>query len=251
MDDPRFERAVDTLRRLEDATATADRTAFGAVYRCADAPTLATLNFVRVDSIVGDLPGTATAARAAAQEHGLKTIVVDVNAGPMTNPAFETDDGEWTRVVRWIYAWEGEPAAPKHDVQPISLDDFIGARRAFIDASPDYAAAESDEEEAAARVFARATDAQYWGATVEGELVSVGELYFIDDVAQLESLSTLPAWEGHGFATAVTQARVNEARRRGASLVFAQIQVRNDASVAVHERVGFVRAGPRQTFVLE
>lgn len=80
--------------------------------------------------------------------------------------------------------------------------------------------------------------------------MSVGELYFIDDVAQLESLSTLPAREAQGFGTAVTQARVNEAHAYRTSLVFAQIELPSEASVKVHERVGFTRVGLRNTFVL-
>jgi hypothetical protein len=62
----------------------------------------------------------------------------------------------------------------------------------------------------------------------------------------LESLSTLPRWEGKGFGTAVTAARVSETVAGGAKLVFAQIEAGEVASSKLHECVGFTRVGARQ-----
>lgn len=233
-------------------TATVQPTEFGGVYTCAVAPRLAPLNFVRVDVINGDLADVVAAARGAAKDYSLRTIVVDAWAGPMTNATFEGDDsrGEWYRRVRGIYVWEGERAKPKHATELLSLDEFIAARRAFLEASPDHDVAEAPDEEAAVRVFANAVTTQHWGARVEGELVSVGELYRVDDIAQLESLSTLPTWGRRGFGAAVTQARVNAAHAAAAVLVFAQIEADNEASIALHERVGFTHVGLRNAFVL-
>jgi len=61
----------------------------------------------------------------------------------------------------------------------------------------------------------------------------------------------LPSWEGKGFGTAVTAARADKAVAQGAELVFAQIEADNERSVKTHERIGLIRVGSRQVFVLE
>jgi RimJ/RimL family protein N-acetyltransferase len=242
------------LHRFEDSVASVDPCEFRGVYRCSQAPTLRPLNFVRVDDAALGLDATVAGARATARQHGLAAIVVDVSFGLNTNARFEGTDGsgrEWLRVPRGMYVIDGKPHTPAHQVQQISLDEFIAARRAFFAATSHYDAAQIKEEEEAARVVAGAMRTQQWGAQGGGVLVSVGEIYFIGDTAQLESLSTLPRWEGKGFGTAVTAARVNEAVAGGAELVFAQIEAGNGRSVKVHERVGFIRVGSRQVFVLD
>lgn len=252
MPDPSLQIAIDVLRELEDRAGPVVSTEFGGVYTSAVAPHVESLNFVRVDYINGPIGKIVAAAREAARKYSLRTIVVDVSAGHMTSLSFEGADarGCWERLVRGIYAWDAEPAEPSHKVEQISLDDYLAAQQTFLDASPDYIPAEADGDGAAVRAFADAVTTQWWGARSNGELVCVGELYFVDDCAQLESLSTLPAWEGQGFGTAVTQARVNAAHSEGASVVFAQIEAGNDASVAVHNRVGFRHLGTRNTFIL-
>lgn len=242
------------LHRFEDSVASVDRCDFGGVYRCSQAPTLRPLNFVRVDDAKLGLDATVTGARAAAKQHGLTAIVVDVSFGLNANAKFEDADGsgkEWVRVPRGIYVLDGNPPTPAHQVQRISLDEFIAARRAFFAATSHYDAAQIKEEEEATRVAAGAMPTQQWGAQGGGELVSVGEIYFIEATAQLESVSTLPSWEGKGLGTAVTAARANEAVAQRAELVFAQIEAGNERSVKVHERVGFIRVGSRQVFVLD
>jgi RimJ/RimL family protein N-acetyltransferase len=208
---------------------------------------------VRVDEAALGLDATVAGARAGAKQYGLTAIVVDVSFGLNTNATFEGADGsgeEWVRVPRGIYVISGKPPTPAHHVQQITLGEFIRARRAFFAATSHYDAAQIKEEEAT-RVVAGAMPTQQWGARRCGELVSVGEIYFIDGTAQLESLSTLPSWEGKGIGTAVTAARADEAVAHGVELVFAQIEAGNERSANLHERVGFIRVGSRQVFVLE
>jgi hypothetical protein len=109
MADPRFDRAVTALQGFEDAVATVDRRDFGGVYRCSQALTLRPLNFVRVDDTSLGLGGTVTEAQAAAKQHGLKALVVDVSFGLNTNAEFEEagDSGEeWVRLPRGIYVFD-------------------------------------------------------------------------------------------------------------------------------------------------
>jgi hypothetical protein len=54
----RLSLAIETLRRLEDAVATVEEHSFGGVFRCSAAPTLASLNFVRVDRATADISAT-------------------------------------------------------------------------------------------------------------------------------------------------------------------------------------------------
>src|SRR5258708_27430006 len=108
-----------------------------------------------------------------------------------------------------------------------------------------YDATQAQEEEQATRLFATKVETQQWGVYAYGELASVGEVYFVHDAAQLESLSTLPQWERKGLGTAVTAARVHEALSRGAKVVFAQIEARTAPSIRLHERAGVDWIGAR------
>jgi RimJ/RimL family protein N-acetyltransferase len=250
MVDERFRLAIATLRRLEEAVATVERRPFGGVFRCPVAPTLAPLNFVRVDHVDAEVVETVEEARAAAEAEAVTTIVLDAPSASI-NIAFEgeTLEGEWFRVPRGIYVCETAPLV-EQTVRRVTLDDFVDARRAFLDVSGRYDGTQAKEEEEAARLIATKVDTQQWGSYADGELASVGEIYFIHDAAQLESLSTLPRWEGKGLGTAVTAGRVDEALGRGVELVFAQIEADNKRSIRLHERVGFERVGARTTFTL-
>src|SRR5438876_7258403 len=126
------------LQRFEDSVENVDCRDFGGVYRCSQAPTLRPLNFVRVNDAALGLDATVAEARAAAKQHGLTTIVVDVSFGLNTNAKFEGADGsagEWVRVPRGIYVFAGKPPTPAHQVQQITLDEFVAARRAFFAAT--------------------------------------------------------------------------------------------------------------------
>lgn len=71
----------------------------------------------------------------------------------------------------------------------------------------------------AARAYAPVDD-EVWAVFEGAEPVSWAELYLEDEVAQVESVVTVPAYRRRGFASAVVSACVEEARRRGAQLVF-------------------------------
>jgi RimJ/RimL family protein N-acetyltransferase len=249
--DERLSLAIAALRTLEEAVATVEEHAFGGVFRCSVAPTLASLNFVRIDRVGADAAATVSEARAAAKEQGLTRIVLDAPSGN-NNIAFESEapEGEWFRMPHRVFVFETTPSLPEPRVERVTVEDFVVARRAFLNASEKFDAAQAKEEEEAARLFATKVKTQHWGAYAGGELASVGEIYFIDAVAQLESLSTLPRWERKGLGTAVTTARVNAAHACGATMVFAQIEAGNAGSVRLHERLGFQSVGARTTFGL-
>lgn len=109
-------------------------------------------------------------------------------------------------------------------------------------------APQADDEEAAARLLAEKVETQQWGAFADGELASVGEIYFIAGVAQLDSLSALPQCEGKELGSAVTAARARATLARDVGMVFAQIRYDNERSIRLHEKLGFVRVGARMTF---
>src|SRR5688500_6533022 len=78
MADQGFVHAIAALQHFEDTVASVDRHNFGGVYRCSLAPTLAPLNFVRVDDCRLGLDTTVKEVRAAADRYGLTAIVLDV-----------------------------------------------------------------------------------------------------------------------------------------------------------------------------
>jgi len=250
MTEPNFALAHAALRRLEDEILSVTRLPFGGVYQCPQAPSLEPFNFVRVDEVGEDLGQTVGAARRAAHDHRVTTIVLD-DPSLNANLAFEraAPDGQWVRIPRWIYVCKDAPP-PATIARRITIEEFTDGHSVFFEQSDDFSTTNASEEEAAVRLVAANFDTQHWGVFSNGRLVCVGETYFIGDVAQLESLSTLPMSERNGFATDITAARARYAFRRDPKIVFAQIGADNERSINLHERLGFTRTRPRTTFRL-
>jgi ribosomal protein S18 acetylase RimI-like enzyme len=81
-----------------------------------------------------------------------------------------------------------------------------------------------------------------FAVAVDGEVVSYTDLYLRDGLAQIEDVGTLPEYRGHGYASAVVLAAVEEARRSGAGLVFLFADA-EDWPKQLYRRLGFDQLG--------
>jgi ribosomal protein S18 acetylase RimI-like enzyme len=72
-------------------------------------------------------------------------------------------------------------------------------------------------------------------------VVAVGSHQPVGDVTEVVGVATLPTHGRRGLATAVTAALVDDARRRGAEVVF--LSAGGEDAARMYSRVGFVRVG--------
>jgi GNAT superfamily N-acetyltransferase len=74
------------------------------------------------------------------------------------------------------------------------------------------------------------------------QTVAVGAACFCGDWCGLHAMRTLPAWRRRGFAQAIMAALAHEARQRGYTQVFLQVEQANTAAQALYARLGFTTA---------
>jgi predicted GNAT family acetyltransferase len=115
--------------------------------------------------------------------------------------------------------------------------------REFPDAESDEVIAQLVDVK---RATAAAVPTRWFAAFVDGEPVSVGELYVSGDIAQIEDLATLTAYRNRGLASAVVLRAVEEAR--GAELVFL-IADDDDWPKELYGRLGFDPIGRTYSFL--
>jgi GNAT superfamily N-acetyltransferase len=102
--------------------------------------------------------------------------------------------------------------------------DIASAKRFYVTAHleghPDAEAADAQMLADFRDVLVEHADVRFFGASVDGEVVSGCELYRLGDVAQVEDVYTLADHRGRGLARAAVLAAVRAARGAGADLVF-------------------------------
>jgi ribosomal protein S18 acetylase RimI-like enzyme len=90
------------------------------------------------------------------------------------------------------------------------------------------------------------TNTRYFGALVDGRVVSSCELRTEDDTAQIETVETLEAFRGRGFSRAVVSAAFEAAR--ACSFVFLVADA-NDWPQQFYRRLGFDEVGIESRFL--
>jgi GNAT superfamily N-acetyltransferase len=88
----------------------------------------------------------------------------------------------------------------------------------------------------------RAVDIRYFSARADGRLVSECSLYSHGGMAQVESVQTLEAYRGRGFASATITKAVQEAEAAGHDLVFL-LADDQDWPKALYAKLGFETVG--------
>jgi ribosomal protein S18 acetylase RimI-like enzyme len=95
--------------------------------------------------------------------------------------------------------------------------------------------------------LARGVGARFFTQRIDGEPAGACELYVRDDVAQIEDVSTLPAFRGRGVARNVVLRAAREARAAGATFVFLFADA-DDWPRHLYTRLGFDAIGESRLF---
>lgn len=73
----------------------------------------------------------------------------------------------------------------------------------------------------------------------DGALLGWAGLMVVAEDAQILTVGVIPTARRRGIGQALLDALLDEARRRGASAVFLEVRVENDAALALYRRNGF------------
>ena len=200
-------------------------TTFGTAFLNPEYPLRYDSNYLRADAPLDGVDADELAADAdrvlGELGAGHRKITVDGDAQGRRLAAAFLELG-WAAELLVIMAQTREPEyRPRVAVRET---DFDGARHAIAEVFGRRT--EGESEEAAAQVVGfravleREAGARFFLADVEGRPASVCELYAIDGVAQIESVSTLEEFRGRGLGSAVVLAAARSARERGCDVVF-------------------------------
>ena len=85
----------------------------------------------------------------------------------------------------------------------------------------------------------------------EGAPVAYGGMLTVLDEGQITNIATHPDHRRHGYAAAVLEALLKEARARGLVIVTLEVRESNAPSIALYEKFGFVTVGRRPRFYAE
>jgi len=134
-------------------------------------------------------------------------------------------------------------------VRELGEPDLREARRRVLRGQPWASDEVLEQIFAAKRLIGERVRARFFGAVVDGEVVSYSDLYQDDGDAQVEDVGTLPEERGRGYATAVVLSAIEAAREDGAEFVFLVADA-NDWPKELYARLGFDTVGTYTKFFL-
>jgi len=95
-----------------------------------------------------------------------------------------------------------------------------------------------------------AVPATRWYVVVEDsdDIVGYAGLLISGETADVQTLAVAPLWQRHGIGTALLDALVDEARRRGVGEILLEVRADNDAALVLYSRHGFERIARRHGY---
>ncbi len=96
--------------------------------------------------------------------------------------------------------------------------------------------------------FANAPECHSVVAWQDGAIAGVVVLSIAGGDAEILTLAIAPAWRRNGIASSILARAMGDAASKGAEALFLEVGVRNDAALALYERLGFTRAGRRAKY---
>jgi ribosomal-protein-alanine N-acetyltransferase len=88
----------------------------------------------------------------------------------------------------------------------------------------------------------------YVVAEKAGDVVGYAGLFNSGDTADVQTLAVIPGWQRQGVGTALLDALVAEARRRGAHELLLDVREDNAPALAFYARHGFEQLGKRRGY---
>jgi ribosomal protein S18 acetylase RimI-like enzyme len=176
---------------------------------------------------------------AEAEGHDRRLIFVpDPEIGDRLAPWFARRGWRVDRHVVMAQLRKAEREADLSVVRELSEPDLREARRLVLRGQPWATDEVLEQIFAAKRLIGERVRARFFGAVVDGEVVSYSDLYQDDGDAQVEDVGTLPEERGRGYASAVVLAAIEAARNDGAEFVFLVADA-NDWPKELYARLGF------------
>ncbi len=180
---------------------------------------------------------------AEAEQHERRLIFVpDPELGDRLAPWFEREGWRVDRHVVMVQLRKAEREADLSVVQELREEDLRSARRQVLSGHSWATEEVLDQIFAAKRVIGERVRARFFGAVVDGEVVSYSDLYQDGADAQIEDVGTLPERRDRGYASAVVLAAIEAARRDGAEFV-CLVADTNDWPKELYRRLGFDTVG--------
>ena len=187
---------------------------------------------------------------AEAERHERRLIFVpDPEIGERLAPWFERKGWRVDRHVVMVQLREPEREADRSLVREIGEQELRPARKRVLCGQPWATDEVLEQIFAAKRMIGERVRARFFGAVVDGEVVSYSDLYQDGADAQVEDVGTLPGHRDRGYASAVVLAAIEAARRDGADFVFLVADA-NDWPKELYRRLGFDTVGNYTKFFL-
>jgi ribosomal protein S18 acetylase RimI-like enzyme len=201
--------------------------------------------------LVERLPDDATAEdlAAEAQRHGRRMIFFGV--GVTGKPLVAGFQGLGWRIDRHVFMAQRGPVtrdARVDRVEELDLDALRPARRRLMAGYPWSTPELMGELHEAKRLIGVRVETHFFGVVSNGEVVSYADLYLDPPTAQIEDVGTLEEHRGKGYASAVVLRAADEAKRRGADLVFLVADA-EDWPQQLYRRLGFEPIGHYWKFI--
>jgi GNAT superfamily N-acetyltransferase len=211
------------------------------------------LNGLRVDNAEG-----ATAELLAEEAERLHDVaghahrrvtVLDEKAGRRLEPEFRALGWQPDRFLFMAWHGKGERQAPPADIREVDPSELRPLREEILRAEPWADSAEVVRQVIdSSFLVARTGNARHLAALVEGEVASGADLYSDGRTAQVEDVSTFPAYRGRGLASALVLHAVEEALAARHDFVFL-IADAADWPKDLYARLGFAPLGCKWTFL--
>ncbi|MFL5920846.1 MAG: GNAT family N-acetyltransferase [Gaiellaceae bacterium] len=180
---------------------------------------------------------------AEAERHARRLIFVpEPELGDRLAPWFEREGWRVERHVVMAQLRQPERKADLSVVQEVREEELRPPRKEVLRDQPWATEAVLEQIFAAKRLIGERVRARFFGAVVDGEVVSYSDLYQDGSDAQIEDVGTLPEHRERGYASAVVLAAIEAARREGAEFV-CLVADANDWPKELYRRLGFDTVG--------
>jgi GNAT superfamily N-acetyltransferase len=246
-DSDHLRRAYELLARGDMGGTRAEPTRFGRAVSDDRVPKRYDSNYLLVER----LPDGTTAGEVAADAERQDRRMIFFADGVAAQPLVAGFQRLGWRIDRHVFMAQRAPvtrAAPLDLVHELELDALRAARRRLMAGYPWSTPELMDELHEAKRLIGERVETHFFGVVVDGEVVSYADLYLEAPVAQIEDVGTLEEHRGKGYASAVVIRAADEARGRGADLVFLVADAQ-DWPQQLYRRLGFEPLGHYWKFI--